>query len=383
MNEQDKDAVRGQVRAAYAEVARAEGGSCCGSLVASIAGERLGYATHELAGVPDGANLGLGCGNPQAIANLQPGETVLDLGSGAGFDCFLAARAVGETGQVIGVDMTPDMLAKARANAGQGGYANVEFRLGEIEALPVADNCIDVIISNCVINLSPDKARVFREAYRVLKPGGRLAISDVVATAELPEAVRKDAHLYSCCIGGAAMIDDLEQALAAAGFAAIRIAPKDASREFIRDWAPGRGIEDFVVSAHIEAIKPGGIPKMNETTQAVPELHGSIVALVALAANIAANHPRQGLCQLEKLRDYGVPKAHIDAVIDIARHIRDEAGEKLDAEFDEKAAAVLAGDQAMPMELPAKPKVPKGKPLSIPVSAGACCTPTKSGQSCC
>jgi SAM-dependent methyltransferase len=390
VNEQDKDAVRGQVRMAYAEVARAESGSCCGTQMASIAGERLGYGADELAAVPDGANLGLGCGNPQAIAALQPGKTVLDLGSGAGFDSFLAARAVGDAGRVIGVDMTPDMLAKARANAEKGGYGNVEFRLGEIEALPVADNSIDVIISNCVINLSPDKGRVFREAFRVLKPSGRLAISDVVATAELPQELRRDAQLYSCCIGGAALIGELQQELRSAGFVDIRIAPKDKSREFIRDWAPGRGIEDYVVSANIEAVKPGGMPKMSETTQAVPELHASIVALVALAANIAANHPRQGLCQLEKLRDYGIPKAQIDAVIDIARHIRDEAGEKLDLDFDEKAMAILAGSKAdaPAVETPAKAKVAEsksfgGKPLSIPVSGGACCTPTKSGQSCC
>jgi SAM-dependent methyltransferase len=384
VNEQDKDAVRGQVRMAYAEVARAESGSCCGTQMASIAGERLGYGADELAAVPDGANLGLGCGNPQAIAALQPGETVLDLGSGAGFDSFLAARAVGDAGRVIGVDMTPDMLAKARANAEKGGYGNVEFRLGEIEALPLADSCVDVIISNCVINLSPDKGRVFREAFRVLKPGGRLAISDVVATAELPEAVRQDAQLYSCCLGGAALIGELESHLVAAGFVDIRIAPKDASREFIRDWAPGRGIEDYVVSASIEAVKPGGKPKMNETAQTVPELHASIVALVALAANIAANHPKQGLCQLERLKDLGVPAAQINAVIDIARHIRDEAGEQLDADFDEKVALLLGGTPATAEPTPpTKPKVPKGTLINIPVSGGACCTPTKSGQSCC
>jgi SAM-dependent methyltransferase len=189
------------------------------------------------------------------LASLKAGDTVLDLGSGAGFDAFLAARAVGAEGFVIGVDMTPDMVSRARHNAAQGGYANVEFRLGEIEALPVADASVDVILSNCVINLSPDKARVFREAYRVLKPGGRLCISDVVASAELPEALRGDAGLYDCCIGGASLIDDLERYLAEAGFSDIRITPKDESREFIRDWAPGRGVEDYVVSATIEASK--------------------------------------------------------------------------------------------------------------------------------
>jgi arsenite methyltransferase len=195
------------------------------------------------------------------IAAIQPGETVLDLGSGAGFDCFLAARQVGRAGRVIGVDMTPDMVAKARANAEKGGYSNVEFRLGEIEALPVADASVDVIISNCVINLSPDKARVFREAYRVLRPGGRLAISDVVARTALPEELRRDLHLHSCCIGGASPVEEIETALAAAGFADIRIAPKDESRQFIRDWAPGRGVEDYVLSASIEAVKREAAPR--------------------------------------------------------------------------------------------------------------------------
>lgn len=249
------DALRRQVRDAYGAVARGDGG-CCGGQPAQPVGERLGYARAELAAVPEGAHLGLGCGNPIGHAALQPGETVLDLGSGAGFDAFLAARAVGESGFVIGVDMTPDMISRSRGLAASGGYPQVEFRLGEIEALPVADASVDVILSNCVINLSPDKARVFREAFRVLKPGGRLAISDVVASAELPEELRRDAGLYSCCVGGASLIDELERHLAAAGFVDIRITPKDESREFIRDWAPGRGVEDYVVSAIIAAVKP-------------------------------------------------------------------------------------------------------------------------------
>jgi len=205
--------------------------------------------------VPDGADMGLGCGNPRAIASLRNGETVLDLGSGGGFDAFLAAQEVGREGRVIGVDMTPAMVSKARDNAEKAQFGNVEFRLGEIENLPVADSCIDVIISNCVINLSPDKDRVFREAQRVLKPGGRLAISDVVASADLPESMRNDPYLHSACVAGASKIEDLEALLHAAGFVDIRIEPKDESREFIRDWAPGSGVEDYVISAVIEARK--------------------------------------------------------------------------------------------------------------------------------
>jgi len=181
---------------------------------------------------------------------------VLDLGSGAGFDCFLAAARIGDKGSVIGIDMTTDMLNKARGNAQQGGYTNVEFRLGEIENLPVADNLVDVIISNCVINLSPDKPRVFSEAFRVLKPGGRLAISDVVASTDLPESMKDDPYLHACCVAGASRVDELEDMLQAAGFTEIHIQPRDESREFIRDWVPDRGVEDYVLSATIEAVRP-------------------------------------------------------------------------------------------------------------------------------
>ena len=201
--------------------------------------------------------MGLGCGNPQAIAALKPGETVIDLGSGAGFDCFLAARQVGQAGRVIGVDMTPAMVSKARGNASQGDFENVDFRLGEIESLPVADAIADVIISNCVINLSPEKQRVFSEAYRVLKPGGRLAVADVVAFAQMPEEFRGNMALMSGCMAGAALVSEIEAMLRSAGFVDIRVAPKHESKSFIRDWAPGIPITDFVVSAHIEATKPG------------------------------------------------------------------------------------------------------------------------------
>lgn len=199
--------------------------------------------------------MGLGCGNPQAIASLQPGEVVLDLGSGGGFDCFLAAQAVGNQGVVIGVDMTTEMITKSRRNAEQAGFGNVDFRLGELENLPVADGIIDVIISNCVINLSPEKERVFHEAFRVLKPGGRLAISDVVATAELPEALKNDMAFHTGCIAGASSIQAIEAMLQRTGFENIRIKPKAESRTFIRDWMPGSKIEDYVVSATIEAVK--------------------------------------------------------------------------------------------------------------------------------
>ena len=266
MTVSEHDQIRQQVRAAYGAVARAESSGCCApstgccapsdQSVAEQLSRGIGYSAEETAAVPEGANLGLGCGNPQAIAALKPGETVLDLGSGAGFDAFLAARQVGTRGAVIGVDMTPDMVSKARANAVKGGYANVDFRLGEIEHLPVADATVDVIMSNCVINLSPDKAQVFRDAWRVLKAGGRLAISDIVTTAPLPPDMQQEVALYTACVAGAASVDELTAMLAEAGFADIRIAPKDASREFIRQWAPGRGVEDFIASASIEAVKP-------------------------------------------------------------------------------------------------------------------------------
>jgi arsenite methyltransferase len=233
-------------------------GACCSGPAQSPdeTSKALGYSSDELASLPEGANLGLGCGNPQAIASIKQGETVLDLGSGAGIDCFLAAKAAGEMGFVIGVDMTPEMISKARLNAEKAGVKNVEFRLGEIENLPVADNNVDVIISNCVINLSPEKWKVYSEAFRVLKPGGRIAVSDIVLTAALPEELQNDLFLYTGCMAGASSLPDIEAYLASAGFRDIRISPKDESREFIREWVPGSKISNYVVSAAIEAIKP-------------------------------------------------------------------------------------------------------------------------------
>jgi SAM-dependent methyltransferase len=259
----ENEKTRQAVKERYGEIAK-EGSkgcgcspSCCGEVKAETTfSESLGYSVQELTSIPEGADLSLGCGNPVAIASLKPGQVVLDLGSGGGLDCFLAAQKVGERGLVIGVDMTPEMIKRARENAAKGGFQNVEFRLGEIEHLPVADNSVDVIISNCVINLSPEKRKVFQETYRVLKPGGRLAISDIVATKPMPEAVQKDLALYVGCVSGAALVTNLEKMLQEAGFEEIKIETKEKSREIIQEWAPASKVADYVASATIEAKKP-------------------------------------------------------------------------------------------------------------------------------
>jgi len=270
MDHKTADDIRNHVRDSYRQVAEAsnegsgcgEASSCCGvsddGALNTLISTRLGYSQKDLDKVPSGADMGLGCGNPRAIASLKAGDIVVDLGSGGGFDAFLAAHEVGETGQVIGVDMTPEMISKARNNADKGNYHQAEFRLGEIENLPIADSSVDVIISNCVINLSTNKQRVFAETFRVLKSGGRLAISDTVKTTELPEALKNDPQLYAGCMAGALLIDELEKILNDVGFSEIRITPKDESRDFIKDWAPGQGIEDYVLSASIEAVKSKG-----------------------------------------------------------------------------------------------------------------------------
>lgn len=232
--------------------------SCCGTGNVSVeqVSTLMGYSKEDIESVPEGANMGVGCGNPVALASLQSGETVVDLGSGGGFDCFLAARQVGENGKVIGVDMTPDMISKARRNAEKIDASNVEFRLGEIEHLPVADNTADIIMSNCVINLSPDKKSVYQDTFRVLKPGGRLAISDVVATSPVPEDVRTNLAMVSACVGGAQLIGELEKTLAEIGFQDITVKPNEKSRSLISKWAPGNNAGDYVVSAYIQAAKP-------------------------------------------------------------------------------------------------------------------------------
>ncbi len=220
------DSVRKAVRKRYGSIAKGKqsgccSSSCCSTITPEEISKKIGYSDEDVNSIPEGANLGLGCGNPVALASLKEGEVVLDLGSGAGFDSFLAARRVGPKGRAIGVDMTPEMLERARKNARKGGFENVEFRLGEIENLPVADNSIDVVISNCVINLSPEKGRVFREAYRVLRPGGRIMVSDIVLLAPLPAFLKSTASLVAC-VGGAALKKEYLKAMEEAGFAGIR-----------------------------------------------------------------------------------------------------------------------------------------------------------------
>ena len=257
---------RAAVRDRYADAAtgstgccgdEADSGSCCGDAAATdpdASARDVGYAEEDVDAVEPGANLGLGCGNPTAIAALEEGEDVLDLGSGGGFDCFLAGREVGPSGRVVGVDMTPEMVEKARENAVDNDAANVEFRLGEIEHLPVADESVDVILSNCVVNLSPDKPQVLREAHRALRPGGRLAISDVVATAEIPAAHRGDPDSLAACVAGASPVADLEAMLADAGFVEVSV-ERDDGEPFGGDH-DYEELTDYLAAATIEATKP-------------------------------------------------------------------------------------------------------------------------------
>lgn len=261
---ENMEEIRDFVRETYGRIAT-EGGGCCSSSCCPTDGTGtpgartsagLGYRDRDLAAVPAGSNLGLGCGNPDPVARLQRGETVLDLGSGGGLDCFLAARQVGSQGHLIGVDMTAEMVRLARQNLSDGDVDNVEFRLGEIEHLPVADGIVDVIMSNCVINLLPDKPAVFREAIRVLKPGGRLAVSDIVATSPVPSSGRRDPRAVASCLGGAATVTEITEILSNCGFVDVRIDTVEQSAEIVKDWAAPLALQGDFVSATIQAWKP-------------------------------------------------------------------------------------------------------------------------------
>ncbi len=266
----DQSDLRTKIRKAYGTIAKERTGccssSCCGDDPQKYA-KSLGYSEKELEFIPAEANLALSCGNPTALAELRPGETVLDLGSGAGFDCFLAAGRVGLNGKVIGVDMTPEMIEKARTIAEKEKVDNVEFRLGEIENLPVADNSVDVVLSNCVINLSTDKTRVFREIYRVLKPGGRVAISDIALVRELPEKTRNLVEAYIGCIAGASLIEQYEKMVVSSGLGDVKLTPKDISTlasaachepmgQAVLESLQGRPLEEYIVSIYVEGRKP-------------------------------------------------------------------------------------------------------------------------------
>jgi len=266
--------VKKTVRERYGNIARQNSscgcsqatGSCCGGTtkISNVISKNVGYSEAEMDSVPEGANLGLGCGNPVAMASLKKGETVLDLGSGAGFDCFLAAKRVGAKGKVIGVDMTPDMLERARDNCRKGGYKNVEFRLGEIENLPVADSSVDVIISNCVINLAPDKSRVFREAFRVLKPGGRIMVSDIVLLKELPEYLLDSIEAYVGCVAGASLKGDYLATIEKVGFKNVKVTDETVFP-----------ISDIISDPTARAI----IKELKITTETVNEFVNSVLSI--------------------------------------------------------------------------------------------------------
>ena len=274
MIDESNEQIRETVRKGYADIAKGKSGCCCGPSSPDKLAEAVGYTHEELAVLPDGANMGLSCGNPTAVAELKSGQVVLDLGSGGGFDVFIAARKVGPEGKAIGVDMTPDMLSKARASiptfTEKTGLSNVEFRLGEIEHLPVADNCVDVVISNCVINLSIDKLQVWREIYRVLKPDGKACVSDLALTEELPQEVRQSVSALIGCVSGAILLEETKAMIASAGLTGTQISEKkynmdimdscnDSLYQAVRQSLPkNKKISDYIISADFVAYKRKG-----------------------------------------------------------------------------------------------------------------------------
>jgi SAM-dependent methyltransferase len=275
---------RREVREGYARIAKKES-SCCGGSTSYESSKKMGYSEEDLKTVPEGANMGLGCGNPVALTSLEAGEIVVDLGSGGGFDCFLAAKKVGQRGKVIGVDMTPEMIEKARENARKGRYTNVEFRLGEIENLPVADNTADVVISNCVINLTPDKKKVFQEAFRVLKSGGRMMVSDLVLLKELPEAMKKGMDSTSC-VAGAIMKDKYIETINAVGFKNVRIIQEKSYHS--KDLANCPDEEVLIFNPKTNATETKKVSELDEKAkQRMKE-----ILEATLSINVSATKPR-------------------------------------------------------------------------------------------
>ena len=344
----DQHAVREKVRAGYSQIAQT-GGSCCGPTPtcggsAPAASEELakhiGYSAEELAALPDGANMGLSCGNPNALAALQPGEVVLDLGSGGGFDVFIAGRKVGPAGRAIGVDMTPEMLAKARKNIvayrERAGLNNVEFRLGEIEHLPVADASVDAIISNCVINLSPDKAQVWRDMARVLKPGGRVAVSDLALLKPLPSAIVEMVEALVGCVAGAVLVSDTERMARDAGLANVVLTPKSGYVDGMADWKdpiyqkiiahlpPGAKPSDYITSLEVTASKPA-LVAADSTSLFTP----AVKELVALSAAIAANCEPCLKYHYREAQRLGVSKTDMASAVKMAAAVKDSPHQAL------------------------------------------------------
>jgi len=331
MTSDPSESIRDTVRQGYAEIARSGSGccarpsSCCGSSSPDRLAQAIGYTADELKTLPDGANMGLSCGNPTAIAELKPGQVVLDLGSGGGFDVFIAAKKVGPAGRAIGVDMTPEMVAKARAGIGvfqqKTGLKNVEFRLGEIEHLPVADSSVDVVISNCVINLSPDKPQVWREIARVLRPGGRVAVSDLALLRPLPEAIRESIEALVGCVAGAALVDETRAMVGAAGLTEAAFREDSQYIDSMASWSdpvfrgitdrlpPGTKLGDYVTSLSITAAKPGAL--LAEQTR----------ELIAVGASVTAHCQPCLTYHVDKARQVGIGEQEIREAIAVGHQV--------------------------------------------------------------
>lgn len=354
--------IRKTVRERYAGIANGEG-SCCGPASECRGGDpaeavsrTIGYSSEEMKAVPEGANLGLGCGNPTALASIQPGETILDLGSGGGFDCFLAARRTGAGGRVIGVDMTPEMVEKARENARRGGIGNVEFRLGEIENLPVPDASVDLVLSNCVINLSVDKNRVFAEAFRALRPGGRMMISDLVLERPLPEEIRESVSAYVGCVAGALPKEEYLEAIRTAGFTEVEIVeetPFPASGfvadPLVRGMIEGAGLpqetigelEQAVVSIRVRGLKPQETRRKED----VMGLDDRTKELIAVGASVAAHCQPCLKFHLDKTREIGADPREIAEAIEVGKMV----GKGAAFNMKQYAAQLIEGDAPPPV----------------------------------